>query len=224
MRHRRLCLALTSKFHVAGSCSSYQTLRVVGPRVEQMLLIMNAGVPTYATTVFRCTAIPNAQVLAWRSARAAFRSPALTFCVPTFHLSSLHSWQGRGPARSMAAWLNVHLSSQWLVGPLRVSSVPKMGALTHPLLPKRPGLADHRPTPSQSHATAPIRPAATQMGPLLLLGQLRQSHPVSAIFGSGSHSQLQVHRSPRRHWLADLVGERASASAMACRSIANCKG
>lgn len=137
--------------------------------------------------------------------------------------TSQASTAGRAGGRR-AAWLNVHLSSQWLVGPLRVSSVPKMGALTHPLLPKRPGLADHRPTPSQSHATAPIRPAATQMGPLLLLGQLRQSHPVSAIFGSGSHSQLQVHRSPRRHWLADLVGERASASAMACRSIANCKG
>lgn len=40
----------------------------------------------------------------------------------------------------------------------------------------------------------------------------------------GHTSQLQVHRSPRRHWLADWVGERASASAMACRSIANRKG
>ena len=59
---------------------------------------------------------------------------------------------------------------------------------------------------SQSDATALIRSAATQVGPLLSLGQLRQSHPVCAISGPGSHSQLQVHRSPRRHWLADWVG------------------
>lgn len=77
---------------------------------------------------------------------------------------------------------------------------------------------------SQSDATAPVRSAATQVGPLLSLGQLRQSHPISAISGPGSHSQLQVHRSPRRHWLADWVGERASASAMACCSIAIRKG
>jgi hypothetical protein len=37
--------------------------------------------------------------------------------------------------------------------------------------------------PSQSHATAPIRPAATLLGPLFLLAQLRQSHLVPAIPG-----------------------------------------
>lgn len=187
---------------------------------------MNAGAATCATTVFlHCTTILK------RS------SACMAICTGCLPLVSSHvqcpnfpnfpplkppqlAGQG-GPFKQRAAWLDVHLSSQWSVGPLRVSSVPKMGApsLTHFSRSARDWLIT-----SQSHATAPIRPAATQLGPLLSLGQLRQSHPVSAIFGPGSHSQLQVHRSRRRHWLADWVGERASASAMACRIIADCKG
>lgn len=138
---------------------------------------------------------------------------------------SLH--RGRNGRRSsstqtcagMAEMCVSHLNG-WLVYSGSHQS-PKMGApsLTHSSRSAQDWLMT-----SQSHATAPTRPAATQVGPLLSLGQLRQSHPVSAISGPGSHSQLQVRRSPRRHWLADQVGERASASAMACRSIANRKG
>jgi len=122
-------------------------------------------------------------------------------------------------ARSMAVMAHSHPNG-W-GGSLRVSSIPKRMApsLTHFSRSARDWLVL-----SQSHATAPIRPAVTLLGPLFLLGQLRQSHPVSVISGPGSHSQLQVHHSPRRHWLVDWVGEKASASVMACRSIASRKG
>lgn len=192
-----------------------------------MNAVNHAGAPTRTAAVFIApTAFLNAEVLAWRSARVASRSPALTFSVPTFHLPKLHIWRGPGGIgrrwSGAQAWLkcaSLIPMAGWFAGSLRVSSeAPKWGP-AHFSRSARDWLIT-----SQSDATAPIRSAATQVGPLLSLGQLRQSHPVSAISGPGSHSQLQVHRSPRRHWLADWVGERASASAMACRSIAIRKG
>lgn len=193
-----------------------------------MYAVNHAGAPARTSFSFHRTAVLDA-ASAWRSARVAFRSSALTFNVPNFQIpASTAGWaeqSGQGGSRRRSSspqhGCNGTLSSQWLGGSLRVSSIPKRVApsLTHFSRSARDWLM-----PSQSHATAPIRPAVTLLGPLFLLGQLRQSHPVSAISGPGSHLQLQVHHSPRRHWLVDWVGEKASASVMACRSIASRKG
>lgn len=120
-----------------------------------MNAVNHAGAPTCTAAVFIApTAFLNAEVLAWRSARVASRSPALTFSVPTFHLPNLHIWRGPGGIgrrwSGAQAWLkcaSLIPMAGWFAGSLRVSSeAPKWGpALTHPLLAKRPGLADHQP-------------------------------------------------------------------------------
>ncbi|POS72128.1 hypothetical protein DHEL01_v209473 [Diaporthe helianthi] len=174
-----------------------------------------------------CSTQSPFKVSAWRSARVAFRSSALTPKVAKFHfqhpqLAVRQFIRADGQLMGQLGAAFKQREQKWHrhIRPQKRS--PTLH--TRPLLTKRPGLADLDWTSSQSHATAPTRPAATLLGPLFLLGQLRQSHPIAAISGSGSHSQLQVRRSPRRHWLADWVGEKTSASVMACRSIASRKG
>lgn len=115
-----------------------------------MNAVSHAGAPTRTATVLVApTAFLNAEVLAWRSARVAFRSPALTFSVPTFQLPNLHTWQGPGgigaalERRAGMAEMCVSHPNGWLVPwfPQGLIRVPKMGApLTHPLPREAPGI------------------------------------------------------------------------------------
>lgn len=155
--------------------------------------------------------------------------------------SSIHSWQGRAvgqfragrigggvhAASSMAEVQKWHLAipmAGWFpqrpIRPQKCSPPP----FTRPLLTKRPGLADlHRPPANPMRQRPPAR---------RLHWWSRSSYWASCanptrhlrFLALGHTSQLQVRRSPRRHWLADQVGEKSSASVMACRSIASRKG
>lgn len=175
--HRPLCSALTSILLALPP-----TRRCVSmSRVTRALLIMNAvnhtPAPTCRTTFFICRCPQGSSACigdlhGLLSARQLSRS---TSQLSTSQTSTAGLAEGASLI-PMAGWF-----PQGLINPQNGAPLP------HPLLAKRPGLADHHQITSQSRATAPIRPAATQRGPLLSLGQLRQSHPVSAISGSGSH-------------------------------------
>lgn len=121
---------------------------------------------------------------------------------------------GRGDGRvafeQLAEWLKWHTSSQWLNGSLQVSSTSKIGAPHSPTSCEAPGIGWRpanplRQRPSARRLRSCARPShwVSFANPTRFLRFLVLDHTCSP----------HVYRCPRRYWLADLVGERASASA-----------
>lgn len=162
------------------------------------------GAPTCATTVFIAPPLSlNAQVLAWRSARIAFGSSALTLSVPTSRLSKppqgpeWAAFEQHAACAGMAEMCVSHLNG-WLASSGSHQS-PKMGGpITHPLLTKRPGLADDQPIPRDSAhppggyaggpasligSAAPIPPGICDFWPWVTLAAAGASLPTAALAG-----------------------------------------
>lgn len=123
----------------------------------------------------------NAEVLAWRSARVDFRSPALTFSVPPFHLPNLHTFQWQGPRAGLGrrsggaqAWLkcaSLVPMAGWFAGSLRVSSEsPKWGplSLTHSSRSARDWLMTSHDQPIRCDSAHPL--GGYTGGPASLIG------------------------------------------------------